>query len=162
MPSIERRTSGIWQVLHDQSPDLNSELVDYERALGEIREIFLPGKYRVIAEQRRSCVEAVNIWLGGFRIILRDYKLGGVGLNFSPAIRDVWGHDEPGQDTLSVYKPGYQTRLVLDVAAYIFGFEHNEIPIAIGTQEVINQAMTEIYTEKVGSSVAVTSYFPEG
>ncbi|OGH21441.1 MAG: hypothetical protein A2958_01740 [Candidatus Levybacteria bacterium RIFCSPLOWO2_01_FULL_38_13] len=107
-------------------------------------------RFTLMSLRPLACFEAVDLWRR-FEPVYAPLKFGDVWVQFDRKVTDSYGFKQTGQNVLGIKDPKSEGLMAIDVAAYLFGFSHDELPVAIGDVRFVEGAFTEMYGTKYPS-----------
>ncbi len=100
-----------------------------------------------MASRPIACYQAVDIWQK-LSVAFSEYQFGDQWFHFNQEVKDQFGYNELGQDMLKIRLPGSSNLLVADVAGYLFGFPYEQMLIAAGSLNYIENRITQHYSQR--------------
>lgn len=125
----------------------------------DLQTMLNPIRYQRMGIKPMSCVEAVNAWAGPLNQLLKHHRMkvdGGTWLQYGRPIPIRYGPSQTGQEVLTFKTQGTDDYGILDVAAYLLDLSYNDIPIAVGDKDLLERAMSEIYSGHLPQPVDIT------
>jgi hypothetical protein len=157
---IERRQSGVWTAFFQ--PDIpNVTINQYKTMLKYLSDnLVKKGRFNIMAKNGMSCIDTTSLYIDPINQLLNEFKFyadRSEWCMFSSPIKSVAGISHSGQNVLLIHQKSPDLPVcIIDLACHLFGFQYEQIPIAIGRQEFIEAAMSEIYTEVTGTQIYTT------
>jgi len=154
----EKRPSGIWTVLYQ--PDLPSTTIDrYQEVFDFLGKVVITmTRFDTMSNKYLACFQVVSILTEPLNVLLDDFGFlvgKAAALSFNEKVDDVKTRiSQSGQIVLGIKQKGVISPFsIMDPACYLFGIPYSKMPIAVGSKDFIERAMSEVYSNAFGKPI---------
>lgn len=160
----ERRQSGVWTVLYQ--PDIPSKTIErYQGMFDYLGNVVINStRFNAMFSRNMACFQTTSALAGptnsilgrefGFKVDRQPW------LQFSEKV-DSQGSPQSGQNVLRIVENDIDSTFsIIDPACYLYKISYNNMPIAVGNQDFIERAMSELYSNGTGQNVKTKLFFP--
>lgn len=128
------------------SPDISLAESDlYLAAYSQFTKDLTASRFNAMRSRVFACFQAVELWKI-MEPVFEPLQFNDLWLVFDRKVIDAFDFQEHGQNVLTMKHPLFDSFITVDVAAYLFGFPYERMPVAIGGKSFVESAFTKAYS----------------